>query len=68
MALANPGIRSTCIESDEFAVLSGRYQVMMVPKMVVNEVYDFSGALPEPKFVTQVLTGSLSTRSAGGRQ
>ena len=62
MALANSGIRSTCIESDEFAVLSGRYQVLMVPKMVVNEVYDFTGALPEAQFVTQVLTGSLATR------
>ena len=61
MALANPGIRSTCIESDEFADLSGRYQVFMVPKMVVNEVYDFNGALPETQFVTQVLTGSLAT-------
>jgi hypothetical protein len=61
MALANPGIRSTCIESDEMAVLSGRYQVFMVPKMVVNEVYDFTGSLPEVQFVTRVLMGSLST-------
>ena len=61
MALASPGIRSTCIESDEFADLSGRYQVFMVPKMVVNEVYDFTGALPEVQFVTRVLMGSLST-------
>jgi hypothetical protein len=61
MALASPQIRSTCIESDEMAVLSGRYQVFMVPKMVVNEVYDFTGALPEVQFVTRVLMGSLST-------
>jgi glutaredoxin-like protein len=61
MALANPGIVSSCIESDEMAVLAGRYQVMMVPKMVVNEQYDFSGALPEVPFVTQVLQGSLTT-------
>lgn len=61
MALANPSIRSTCIESDEMAVLSGPYQVFMVPKMVVNEVYDFTGALPEVPFVTRVLQGALAT-------
>jgi hypothetical protein len=61
MALANPGIRSTSIECEEHATLAGPYQVMMVPKMVVNEIYDFSGALPEVQFVTQVLQGSLAT-------
>ena len=61
MALASPGIRSTCIESEEMSHLASGYQIMMVPKMVVNEVYDFVGALPEVQFVTQVLQGSLAT-------
>lgn len=61
MALANPAIVSTCIESDEMDVLAGRYEVLMVPKMVVNERFDFSGALKEVPFVTQVLQGALAT-------
>jgi hypothetical protein len=61
MALANPAIVSTCIEADEMAMLAGRYDVFMVPKMVVNEHFDFSGALKEVPFVTQVLQGALAT-------
>ncbi|HEY8199955.1 MAG TPA: thioredoxin family protein [Actinomycetota bacterium] len=61
MALASSGIRSTCVESEEMSHLASKYQIMMVPKMVVNEAYDFVGALPEVQFVTQVLQGSLAT-------
>jgi predicted DsbA family dithiol-disulfide isomerase len=32
-----------------------RYQVQGVPKTVVNEQVEFVGALPEPRFVQEVL-------------
>ena len=32
-----------------------RYQVQGVPKTVINDRVEFAGALPEPRFVQQVL-------------
>ena len=56
MAFASEKVRSTAIEAQEFPDLSGRYEVSSVPKIVVNEVYDFVGGLPEPQFVDSVLS------------
>ena len=56
MAFASDKVRSTAIEAQEFPDLSGQYEVSSVPKIIVNEVYDFVGGLPEPQFVDSVLS------------
>lgn len=45
------------IESNEFPELAGKYDVYSVPKIVVNETFEFTGGYPEPQFVEMVLSG-----------
>ena len=54
-ALASDRIRSECVEANEFPDLSRRYQVMAVPKIVINDRVEFEGAIPERDFVNAVL-------------
>src|ERR1043166_6359492 len=51
MAIASPRVRAECIEANEFPELSQRYQVMAVPKVVINDRVGFEGALPERAFL-----------------
>jgi predicted DsbA family dithiol-disulfide isomerase len=55
MALMSDRVRSTSIEANEFPELSGKYDVHAVPKIVVNDKFDFTGGLPEQQFVDAVL-------------
>ena len=55
MAIASPKVRAECIEATEFPELAQRYQVMGVPKIVINDRVEFEGALPEPQFLEAVL-------------
>ena len=55
MAVASDKVRATAIEATEFPELSRRYQVMAVPKIVMNEHVQFEGALPEPQFLDAVV-------------
>lgn len=55
MALTSDRIRSTSIEANEFPELSRRFDVNAVPKIVVNDRFDFTGGLPEQQFVDAVL-------------
>jgi predicted DsbA family dithiol-disulfide isomerase len=55
MAIASPRVTAQCIEANEFPELSQRYQVMAVPKVVINDAVEFEGALPERDFVGAVL-------------
>ena len=43
------------VESTEFPQLANRYQVMAVPKTVVNDSIAFEGALPEEHYLEHVL-------------
>jgi predicted DsbA family dithiol-disulfide isomerase len=43
------------IAANEFPHLSQRYDVMAVPKIVINETEGFEGALPEEYFVEALL-------------
>jgi glutaredoxin-like protein len=61
-AFENKLIRADMIESSEFPQLVGKYQVMAVPKVVINDAVSFGGALPEPHFLEQVLL-ALEDRS-----
>jgi hypothetical protein len=60
MAVASERVRSTAIEATEFPDLSRAYQVMAVPKVVMNDRVEFEGALPEPEFLDAVLQASAS--------
>ena len=55
MAIASPHITAQCIDATEFPELSQRYQVMAVPKIVINDAVEFEGALPERDFLAAVL-------------
>ncbi len=51
MALASDKIRTEIIEAMEFQNLSIKYNVMGVPKTVINGKYEVEGALPEQHFL-----------------
>jgi len=55
MAVASDRVRATAIEATEFPDLSRAYQVMAVPKVVINDRVQFEGALPEREFLAAVL-------------
>ena len=55
MAIASPRVTAQCIDASEFPELSRQYQVMAVPKIVINDRVEFEGALPERDFLAAVL-------------
>lgn len=55
LAVENEHITADVIEASEFMDLSQHYQVHGVPKTVINDRVEFTGALPEPRFMQQVL-------------
>ena len=64
LAIASDLIRGDCVEANEFPELSQRYQVMAVPKTVINDRAAFEGAIPEAQFVEQL----LRVAGAGGSE
>jgi glutaredoxin-like protein len=48
MAIASPMVRADMVEAQEFPHLSQKYQVMGVPRTVINETAHLEGAAPEP--------------------
>lgn len=55
LALASEHVRSASIEAQEFYDLAASYAVYAVPKVVINDRVEFTGALPETTFVDAVL-------------
>ena len=62
MAIASDRVTAECIEATEFPELSQRYQVMAVPKIVINDTLQFEGAIPERDFLGAVL------QAVGGKE
>lgn len=54
-ALATPKIKADMVEVIEFPHLGKKYQVMGVPKTVINDIVEFEGAVPEDYFLEKVL-------------
>jgi hypothetical protein len=54
MAQLNPRITADVIEANEFPSLSPRFNVMGVPKTVINGVEELVGAQPEARLVAAV--------------
>lgn len=55
MAIENEHIIADTVEATEFPEMSQKYRVMSVPKIVVNEKTEFVGALPEDRFMKEVM-------------
>jgi len=47
MAIASPLVRADMVEAQEFPHLALKYQVMGVPRTVINETVHIEGAVPE---------------------
>lgn len=54
-AMASEHVRADMVAVGEFPQLSQRYQVMAVPKTVINETTSFEGAVSEDIFLQRVL-------------
>jgi glutaredoxin-like protein len=67
MAFENPNIRGEMIEASEFPDVARRYQVMGVPRTVINEDVSLEGAHPEHSVLDGVLRalGATETITAG---
>jgi Thioredoxin domain len=59
-ALASPRVRAAAIEATEFPQLADEMEVWAVPRIVVNGVPQWDGAVPEKIFVDRVLAASLT--------
>ncbi len=55
MAMENDLIRADMVEANEFPELSQQYQVMAVPRTIINEDHYFEGAMPEPGVLSALL-------------
>lgn len=55
MAMENDLIRADMIEANEFPELSQQYQVMAVPRTIINEDHYFEGAMPESGVLSALL-------------
>ena len=64
MSIASDHVRSECVEATQFPELSRQYQVMAVPKIVINDRVEFEGAIPELDFVNAVLQAVSGTAPA----
>ena len=61
--MESPQVTADVIQANEFGRLSAQYAVQAVPKTVVNDVVDFLGAVPEARFVREVLRAFSSGES-----
>lgn len=59
LALASPRVRASAIESTEFPALADELEVYAVPRIVVDGLPRWDGAVPEPVFVDRVLAPSF---------
>ena len=51
LAVASDNITAAMVMAPEFPHLANRYDVMAVPKVIINEKISFEGAVPEEEFV-----------------
>ena len=55
LAIENEHITADVVEVSEFIDMAQLYRVQGVPKTVVNDRIEIVGAVPEPRFVQEVL-------------
>lgn len=54
MAIEFPNVRADIVEASEFPELSQRYGVSAVPKTIINDKVEFTGAVPEQQFLAAI--------------
>jgi glutaredoxin-like protein len=54
MAIASPMVRADMVEAQEFPHLAIKYQVMGVPRTVINETTHIEGSAPEPMVIDKL--------------
>jgi len=54
MAIASPMVRGDMVEAQEFPQISQKYQVMGVPRTVINETAHLEGAAAEPMVIAKL--------------
>jgi predicted DsbA family dithiol-disulfide isomerase len=54
IAIENTHVTADVVEISEFADLAQRYSIRGVPKTVINETVEITGAMPEEQFVEQL--------------
>lgn len=57
-AIENDKVSLSIIDATEFPQLAGLYNVMAVPRTVVNRGHAFEGAAPEERFLEEILKGA----------
>jgi predicted DsbA family dithiol-disulfide isomerase len=62
LAIENEHITADVVEVSEFIDLAQRYQVQGVPKTVINDRLEVLGAVPESRFVQEVLKAVASQK------
>jgi predicted DsbA family dithiol-disulfide isomerase len=55
LAIENEHITADVVEVSEFIDMAQLYRVQGVPKTVVNDRIEIIGAVPEPRFIQEVL-------------
>ncbi len=60
-AMENPNIKAEMIEISEFPQLAVKYNVMGVPKIVINEARELLGLQPEEEFLRHVEAAARSS-------
>ena len=55
LAIENEHFTADVVEVSEFIDMAQRYQVRGVPKTVVNDRIEIVGAVPEPRFIQEVM-------------
>ena len=55
MAMESPRVAADVVEVQEFRDLGMRYQVRGVPKTVINDSVQITGAVPEATFLRRIL-------------
>ena len=63
--MLNEHVTADVVEAGEFPELAQRYQIYGVPKTVINDRVSFEGALPEERFVGEVLRALDGNASSG---
>ena len=65
MAIASPMVRADMVEATEFPHLAMKYQVMGVPRTVINETVHIEGAVAEQVVVEKLLEAVRPTEEEG---
>ena len=59
MAIESELVTTDVVEAAEFPDLSQKYQIFVVPKVIINELETFVGAVPEAEFLEHVMKAGM---------